>query len=338
MDANFESVMKGQINLSRREFLKLSAVVMGGAALNSLLGEWWDERNPNLEPFKGRLAEYKVGWNARPWVWTNLALASQKIDGLVIKPGEEISLVKAMGLDKSINTPDQNTDPRVGYVAAQMSDFEKLSGIGYGLCLASTTVFRAALNSPLRITERGTHYDIYSDYFRDMPVGTDAAVYYPGPGDKLPETDLKLLNPTDKNLVLRYRVYDASGIELHPPGKELSLLEYKASYIDQVVRVLQRRFKIMTGKDMPEQFFPQYMFGNKRIISRAVITAGEPIDFLAKMSGVSELPTKANGQDNYAFSRTLEVVNGGRKQVYNEDFVSQYGESPIANATQLSGN
>ncbi len=317
--------------LTRRDFLKLSTAAIGGLVFNSVLGEWWSERKPDLEKFDNVVAEYKLGWMARPWVWVNLAIASQRLDGLTIKPGEELSIVKAMGLDKTENLSDQNTDPRKGYIAAQMSDFKELSGLGYGLCLASTTIFRSALYSPLRITDRGTHYDRYEDYFRDFPPGTDAAVFYPGSNDKLPETDLRLMNPTDKVMTLRYRVYNADGTILRPPQQEIPITEYKASYLDQLVRILQKKYKSLTGMDMPEQYFPQLIFGNRKIISRAVITTNEKVNYRVTMSGVSMLPGSDGPNANYQFSRQLDIIKGIADTKYKEDFISQYGKSPVAN-------
>ena len=206
-----KSKEKTSSRLTRREFLKIVGLGTGAFAVsNSWLGEYLGGFNPEFNKIEGTLSEYKIGWQAKPWVWTNLTIASKRIDGMKIMPGEQISLNSLLGFDEMRSVSRENTDPRKGYVTAQMSNPAELDGWGYGLCLGSTAIFRACLNSPLQITERGTHYDIYSDYFKDMAIGTDAAVFKPDLGDILPETDLTREKGLDTGL--------ARGLDAYPPG------------------------------------------------------------------------------------------------------------------------
>jgi hypothetical protein len=323
-DSAEKSAVKSKV--SRRDFLKISGVGTGAFLIsNSLIGEYLSNLNPEINPVKDALSEYKIAWQARPWVWINLAIASDKLDGTVIPPGKEISVNNLLGFDKMQNVSRENTDPQKGFIAAQMSDPAKLDGWGYGLCLGSTAIFRASLESPLLITKRGTHYDIYSDYFKDMPIGTDAAIFKPDPGDNLPETDLKLKNPTNFPLKLSFRIYDEFGQRLKPPSGDVSQLWYKASYLDQLVRVLRRKVDEKTGVQLPNQYLPEYTFGNKKIIVQSAI-GGNTLDYSVNLSPVKHgASTMVNGIQQYAFSREL-ILRENNEEVknYTENFISQY--------------
>ena len=69
---------------------------------------------------------------------------------------------------------------------------ELQNGLGGGVCQVSTTVFNAAYEAGLPITERVNHALYISHY----PQGRDATVNYP-------DTDLKFVNDTDHWLLLR---------------------------------------------------------------------------------------------------------------------------------------
>lgn len=327
-----KSKEKTSSRLTRREFLKIVGLGTGAFAVsNSWLGEYLGGFNPEFNKIEGTLSEYKIGWQAKPWVWTNLTIASKRIDGMKIMPGEQISLNSLLGFDEMRSVSRENTDPRKGYVTAQMSNPAELDGWGYGLCLGSTAIFRACLNSPLQITERGTHYDIYSDYFKDMAIGTDAAVFKPDLGDILPETDLKLRNPTDKPLSLHFGIYDSFGNRLDPPDGEVSLLWYKATYLDQLVRVIRRKLNTTAGVELPRQYMPENTFGNQKILVRSAVS-GDGIDYKVDLSPVKHGDSTFNptyGTQDYVFSRTLTLGGRENPQVITEKFVSNYGQSPL---------
>jgi hypothetical protein len=325
MDRIDESERKKN-SLSRREFLKIAAVGTGAFLVgNSLLGEYIDGLDPEIPQITDIISEYKIAWQARPWVWINLAIASGFINDRVIHPNEEISLIDLMGFDGMKDVPRDNTDPRKGYIAAQMSNPLKLDGWGYGLCLASTAIFRACLESPLRIMERGTHYDIYGDYFKDFPTGTDAAVFYPEPGDKLPKTDLKLMNPTDVDLKLGLNIFDAFGNLLQTPEKDTNEIWFKATYLDQLTRVLRKKINIVSGVELPRQYLPEEAFGNRKIVVQASISGHKP-DYNTKMGPVKHGDsTVVNGVTQYVFERLLSIHDSIRGEMsFTEKFISQY--------------
>src|ERR1041384_2333143 len=76
---------------------------------------------------------------------------------------------------------------------------ELTTGLGGGVCQVSTTVFNAAFEAGLKITQRTNHALYISHY----PQGRDATVDYP-------DVDLKFVNDTGHWLLLRTFVGSSS--------------------------------------------------------------------------------------------------------------------------------
>ena len=95
----------------------------------------------------------------------NLEIAAKKIDGVIVKPGEHFSFNKVVGSRTKAN----------GFKdAGVIQSGRVIPGIGGGICQVSTTLYRAALLSGLKITERHNH-SIY-DGIEYADRGLDAAV------------------------------------------------------------------------------------------------------------------------------------------------------------------
>jgi vancomycin resistance protein YoaR len=117
----------------------------------------------------------------------NLTLASSKLNGVLIAPGETFSTTKTIG-DISAAT---------GYKQAYViASGKTVLGDGGGVCQVSTTLFRAALNAGLPIVERNPHAYRVSYYEEDSGPGIDAAIYYP-------TVDLKFKNDTGHYILIQ---------------------------------------------------------------------------------------------------------------------------------------
>lgn len=120
----------------------------------------------------------------------NIATGAASLHGLLIKPGEEFSLLAALG----------EIDGEHGYLEELViKEKETKPEYGGGLCQIGTTTFRTALNSGLPITERRNHSYRVPYYERDgdgnyMGPGVDATIYDPSP-------DLKFVNDSDHHLL-----------------------------------------------------------------------------------------------------------------------------------------
>lgn len=100
----------------------------------------------------------------------NLKLAIAKIDGVLIKPGETLSLWKLVG------RPTRRKGYKVGMT---LNNGQVETGIGGGLCQLGNLMFWMALHSPLSITERWRHsYDVFPDVNRKVPFGSGATLSY----------------------------------------------------------------------------------------------------------------------------------------------------------------
>lgn len=113
----------------------------------------------------------------------NIERALQEFDGIVIEPNAIFSFVDHLG----------EVDGENGYLPELVIKNNKTEPeFGGGICQVSTTVFRAALQSGLKITERKNHAYAVQYY---KPYGLDATIYIPKP-------DLQFKNNTPGAILL----------------------------------------------------------------------------------------------------------------------------------------
>ena len=112
---------------------------------------------------------------------TNIKITCSKLNGTIVKPGEEFSFCKKIGISKESE----------GYKKADVIVGKKvIQALGGGNCQVSTTLYNAVLQVPeLTVTERHPH----GKKVNYVPEGKDAAIAH---GSK----DLKFKNNSDKNL------------------------------------------------------------------------------------------------------------------------------------------
>lgn len=100
----------------------------------------------------------------------NIKLACEKINGMIIHPGEVFSFWRTVG----------KTTRRRGYKDGRVLEGNKLKpGIGGGLCNLSNTIHRLVLNSPLKVTEFHSHSDALApDEGKRVPFSSGTSVSY----------------------------------------------------------------------------------------------------------------------------------------------------------------
>lgn len=131
----------------------------------------------------GTVGSYETIYGGDPNRIHNVQLVAHLIDGALIAPGATFSFNRTTGA----------RTPAKGFrVAPVIVNGELQNGIGGGVCQVSTTVFNAAYEAGLPITERTNHALYISHY----PLGRDATVDYPN-------VDLKFVNDTPHWLLLR---------------------------------------------------------------------------------------------------------------------------------------
>ncbi|WBW96768.1 VanW family protein [Oceanirhabdus sp. W0125-5] len=102
---------------------------------------------------------------------TNLKLAIDKIDGIIIKPGETFSYWRLIG----------KPTYRKGYVDGLIlnPDGSFKAGEAGGLCQLSNMIYWITLHTPLKVVERYRHsHDIFPDTNRTQPFGSGATCVY----------------------------------------------------------------------------------------------------------------------------------------------------------------
>ncbi len=85
----------------------------------------------------------------------NLQIATAKINGIIVRPGETFSFCKLVGLPTK----------RKGYLPGMELSFgEARAGIGGGICQISNLIHWLVIHSPLTVTERYHHsFDPFPD-------------------------------------------------------------------------------------------------------------------------------------------------------------------------------
>ncbi|MDD4271617.1 MAG: VanW family protein [Patescibacteria group bacterium] len=116
----------------------------------------------------------------------NIRVGAAAVNGTLIKPGEEFSLLKTLG----------EVSGATGYLTELViKEGKTIPEYGGGLCQIGTTVFRGATDSGLPITSRRNHSYRVSYY---EPAGTDATIYDPWP-------DFRFINDTPSYILIQQK-------------------------------------------------------------------------------------------------------------------------------------
>jgi vancomycin resistance protein YoaR len=139
-----------------------------------------------LEKYKitGLLAHYSTTYNSSQVNRANnIRLATQRLNGKLVKPGETFSFNETVGPRNSA----------AGYKEAPVIINKKMStGLGGGVCQVSSTLYNVVLLADLPIIER-TNHDFAVKY---VPLGRDATVDYGN-------LDLKFKNNTERYILIK---------------------------------------------------------------------------------------------------------------------------------------
>lgn len=141
-----------------------------------------------IKDFLGRGESYF--YDSIPTRVHNIGLATSKIQGSLIAPGETFSFSNAIGTVSAV----------IGYQKAYaIIQGKTVLDDGGGVCQVSTTLYRAVLNSGLPVIERSPHSYRVGFYEQGgFAPGMDATVYPPSP-------DFKFKNDTGQWLLIQTR-------------------------------------------------------------------------------------------------------------------------------------
>jgi vancomycin resistance protein YoaR len=159
----------------------------------------------------------------------NLKLAASKINGYVLKPGEEWSFNGWVG-ERS-----QATGYKIAHV---ITAGEMVDGLAGGTCQISTTLFGAAFFAGLEFPSV-TNHSRPSTY---TPLGFDATVAWP-------HTDFQLKNPYAFPVAIHYRVTNGvSRVEILGKKRPFSKITFARQLVEEQPYSIEERL----DDEMPE--------------------------------------------------------------------------------------
>lgn len=121
----------------------------------------------------------------------NVTITSERINNTIVAPGQEFSFNQTLGEVSAA------TGFRSAYV---IKNGRTELGDGGGVCQVSSTLFRALLDSGLKITRRLQHSYRVSYYEQNSEPGFDATVYSGN-------VDLRFINDTDQHILIHSEAY-----------------------------------------------------------------------------------------------------------------------------------
>ena len=164
---------------------------------------------------------------------TNLTLASKKIDGIIVEPGEEFSFWNTVG----------NATKRKGYLEGLViSNSNMKKGIGGGLCQMANMIHWLVLHTPFEVTELHHHSDaLFPDSNRVEPFGTGTSISYKA-------LDYRFKNTTQYPVQIRVWLDDtylyAEIRSTHPLDKKYKIVEEDNHYAKDEEGIFYRNSKV----------------------------------------------------------------------------------------------
>ena len=184
----------------------------------------------------------------------NLQIASKKLDGIIVNPGEEFSFWNLVGQATKLK----------GYLEGLMiSNGNLRKGIGGGLCQMANMIHWLVLHTPLTVTELHHHTDaLFPDEKRRVPFGTGTSICYKA-------LDYRFKNTTEYPIQIRIWLDDTflyGEIRSTVPLKEkYKIIEEDNHYAKDEDGVFYRNskvFRIITNKETNEEVKRELILNN----------------------------------------------------------------------------
>ncbi|WP_029100791.1 VanW family protein [Brevibacillus thermoruber] len=182
----------------------------------------------------------------------NLRLAAERLDGVIVRPGETFSYWRLIG----------KPTRRKGYVEGMLlSHGRVLAGVGGGLCQLSNLLYWMTLHTPLTVTERHRHgYDVFPDADRTQPFGSGATCFYN-------YLDLQIANRTRQSFQVRVFLTDTHLVgewrAEYPPTRRYEVYEKEHAITPAIwggyerTNVLHRRVYTLDGEWLDDEFIAE---------------------------------------------------------------------------------
>ena len=178
----------------------------------------------------------------------NLALAAPRVNGILIRPGEEFSFWRLVG----------PCTARRGYLPGLvLHGGQTGQDTGGGMCQLTNLIHWMVLHSPLTVTEHHHHdgYDLFPDFGRTVPFGTGTSVLYNYIDYRFrneTENTFQLLVHTDeKYLCGELRASAPLPVRYHIEAADEHFVR-EADGIYRVSRILRKVIDAKTGQTLSE--------------------------------------------------------------------------------------
>lgn len=202
---------------------------------------------------------------------TNLNIAAEKLNGIVLRPGEVFSFWKLIG------KPTRSK----GYLEGmELYNGKVRPGVGGGLCQMSNLIYWMSLHTPLTVIERHRHcYDVFPDSNRTQPFGSGATCFYP-------YIDLMIKNETDEDFQLLINVgeefLEGEWRSTAPPALRYEIIE----------RNHMMRGEYWGGFSRSNELYRRIFNSEGRMINEEFITANSALMMYSPfLSESAESPT-----------------------------------------------
>lgn len=248
----------------------------------------------DLKPLNTVLASFTTEYNPGNESRThNIQLASDKINGTLIKPGAQFSFNDVVG----------ERTAEAGYDDAPvMIDGKLVPGIGGGICQVSSTIFNTALLSGMNIVERTPHFEPVGY----IQAGRDATVAWG-------YLDFKFRNPYQHSIYIlsvmnngTLTIYIIGTAQNKPKNVSISVGDYSEIPNKTITKVdpSLKEKEVQEGHvGLKMNTYRTITYGNWVTQTDSFESVYDPVDTIITMPTTSEAAVKkvTKRKHNYSF-------------------------------------
>ena len=217
---------------------------------------------------------------------TNITLAAQEIDGMVLNPGERFDFNTVVG---------QRTAERGFRPAGAFRGTEVVQATGGGICQVSSTIYHALLHTDLQVDVRRNHTLVVTY----LPLGMDAAVSWNGPHFSFTNSSpfpLRIVTYRDgQNFHVRLEGTRTHDYRIVPEDVYINTVAFRTTYQDDPSLPTGTTSVITAGRvGHVVDVFQRFYDADGNLVRRELVdrSSYHPIDqVVARGTGTAAAPT-----------------------------------------------
>ena len=217
------------------------------------------------EAFPDLLASYSTSYaSSSSNRANNVALATSKINGIVLMPGETFSYNQTVG---------QRTLKAGFKEAGAYANGQVVSSVGGGICQVSSTLYNAVLRANLDIVDRSNH--MFAVGY--VPIGTDATVSWGAPDFKFKNSrtyPIKIVASTSgrKCYIRIFGLKENNEYDVEIQSYSTGSIPYKTTYITDNSLGAGKTKVIQNGSNGATSVTYRILKQNGKIVSKNLIS------------------------------------------------------------------